>query len=299
MKKSIFVIPIFALVVLGALAGQQLLQESGRPDPRAVHPAKPSNPRVSSPTSTSSSTTTPLVGPLEASPDIFPANTSVPVTLTVQITDPNLIANSVNLLRLGTAGSQPQLLGQMQGVGNGNYTIQVSFNESTVGQIQLQASAAFRGSLKRILSPVLPLLVLNIPTAFTLDSGPLSNDGPLSLNNFGNSYDAGGVIPQGGAAIDVTRIPKPNPPFSDFIAIELQDATNLSTAPITVSGVSCTRASYTDVYSATLTYSNVATYCPSGQFLYKFYLSHRSGDPNSSQYLTSYNQVLNSAILTP
>jgi hypothetical protein len=74
------------------------------------------------------------------------AGTSTQVTVTIQITDPVLIPSSVNLLQLGPTGAQPTILGVMQSAGNGIYTLQKAFNTTVTGQIQLQVSAAFRGS---------------------------------------------------------------------------------------------------------------------------------------------------------
>ncbi|PWU12007.1 MAG: hypothetical protein C5B51_01640 [Terriglobia bacterium] len=45
--------------------------------------------------------------------------------------------------------------------GDGVYTLQVSFNESAAGQIQLQVSAAFQGMLKRVFSPLGSLMTWN------------------------------------------------------------------------------------------------------------------------------------------
>ena len=115
-------------------------------------------------------TATPTVGTPTASPNTITAVTPTTVTVTVQITDPNVIANGVNLLRLNPTGN-PIVLGVMHDDGlNGdtvandkNFTLAVSFNEASPGQIQLQVSAAFRGQVRRVLSPT---LVINVIAAF-------------------------------------------------------------------------------------------------------------------------------------
>jgi len=104
-------------------------------------------------------TGTPAIGPVSATPTSITVNMPTAVTVTVQITDSSIIPNSVNLLRLGATGTQPTILGVMQSAGNGAYSLEHVFNETSAGQIQLQVSAAFRGLLKRILSQAILLPV--------------------------------------------------------------------------------------------------------------------------------------------
>lgn len=112
---------------------------------------------------------TPTVGTPTATPHSpfgVIVNTPTTVTVNVQIADPNVLANGVNLLRLNPAGS-PTILGMMHDDGlNGDavggdkiFSLRLSFTEVNVGQIQLQVSAAFKGQLRRILSPVVLLNV--------------------------------------------------------------------------------------------------------------------------------------------
>ena len=114
--------------------------------------AVPSN--TSSLVTPAAASATPTVGTPVAAPSMIVVNTSTPVIVAVQITDPTLIPGSVNLLLLGATGTQPTILGVMQSAGNGTYIIQPVFNETSTGQIQLQVSAAFRGKLQRVLSNV-------------------------------------------------------------------------------------------------------------------------------------------------
>jgi hypothetical protein len=247
---------------------------------------------------------TPTIGAHSASPTTVPASIPTKVTVTAVITDPSLIPGSVNLIQLsqGTA----TILGQLHDDGlNGDavagdhiFTIVQTFN-SPVGQIQLEVSAAFKGMLRRVLSPSFPVLFLNTPPAFTLNSGPLLVGGPLAFNNFASIYAQGGVIPPNGAEIDVTSVPLPSPPISNFIALELIGSSVASTSALTVSGISCSQVFYIDTFTASITYKNEAVYCPSGTTLYKFYLSYRAGDSNESQYLSSFQQLLSGAKFAP
>jgi hypothetical protein len=112
-----------------------------------------------------SPTTTPALEMLSAFPTIVTVSKLTPVTITVSITNPSPITNSVNLIRIAAAGTQSTILGVMHDdgknndavAGDGVYTLQVPFNEPNAGQIQLQVSAAFQGLLKRVTS--LPLTI--------------------------------------------------------------------------------------------------------------------------------------------
>jgi hypothetical protein len=105
--------------------------------------------------------TTPTVGAATATPALITVNTPTTVTVTVQITDSRLLPNGVNLLRLNSNGSST-ILGVMHDDGlNGDATgndktlsLNVNFDEAATGQVQLQISAAFKGQLKRTISPV-------------------------------------------------------------------------------------------------------------------------------------------------
>lgn len=110
---------------------------------------------------------TPVMGTPAAFPTVLAIHAPTTVTVTISIPDSSLIANSVNLLRLGATGSQPTILGIMHddgqngdvASGDGIYTLQMPFNESTTGQFQLQVSVAFRGLLKRMTSSPINIVV--------------------------------------------------------------------------------------------------------------------------------------------
>lgn len=102
--------------------------------------------------------TMPTVGAPVPTPNLISANTPTSVMVSVYIV-PDPIPNSVNLLRLGGKGVQPMSLGVMQSAGNGLYTLQIPLTEPLGGQVQIQASAAFRGLLKRVVSQSASILV--------------------------------------------------------------------------------------------------------------------------------------------
>lgn len=109
----------------------------------------------------------PTMGSLSVLPTSFAINKATIVTVTIPIPDSSLIPNGVNLLQLGASGTQPVILGVMHDdgqngdavAGDGIYTFRPTFNEPGTGQVQLQASAAFRGLLKRVLTPIISIAV--------------------------------------------------------------------------------------------------------------------------------------------
>jgi len=133
------------------------------------------------------------VGPPTATPTVIAVATSTQVTVSIQIIDPGLIPNSVNLLRLGPAGAQPAILGTMQNAGNGLYAFTATFDEPVVGFIQLQVSAAFAGSLSRILSNVITLGVGITPPPGWIVNQDGYNDYSLYSPASNAAISAGGV----------------------------------------------------------------------------------------------------------
>jgi hypothetical protein len=165
MKAIILALGIVVILGLGGLWLSAAPQSAPAFPPPQAHQVNPS----SSPQQQASSTAAaqrPLaiahtIGSATATPNVISVGTSTLVTVTIQISDPALIPSSVNLLRLGAPGTQPTVLGTMPSAGNGIYSLQHVFNESTAGQIQLQISAAFQGSLQRVLSNIATVNVWN------------------------------------------------------------------------------------------------------------------------------------------
>jgi hypothetical protein len=100
----------------------------------------------------------PAIGATVVTPSTIVINTPTNVLVTAVITDPSLIAPSVNLLRLDNTGGVIANLGTLHDDGlNGDlvagdkeYSLSLSFNEPSATQIRLQVSAAFRGVLARV-----------------------------------------------------------------------------------------------------------------------------------------------------
>lgn len=210
--KLLLALLAVGLIVVAALlvAAPQGVQKTNIPTPQtAPQQTTLLSTNAASSTVSAATTTTPIVGTPIAAPTIIFVNSSTPVMVTTQITDTTLIPGSVNLLRIGTTGTQPIILGVMQNVGNGMYSLQPAFNETTTGQIQLQVSAAFRGRLRRVTSQVIQVpvwgMVSDATSGFTAPYPPGLNNltdsntppGTFDLESALNGVSIGGAVPEG------------------------------------------------------------------------------------------------------
>ena len=85
------------------------------------------------------------------------------VTITTEITDPGFIPGSANLQRLDANGRVVAVVGTLRDAGGNKLTMSVPLSESVPGSIFLRVSAAFRGLLKRVFSPVIVITVSAAP----------------------------------------------------------------------------------------------------------------------------------------
>jgi hypothetical protein len=165
---ELVVILLLAVVRLHASSQLQVLPPSAAQPPThqpASDPAAVSG--ASTPVEPQATTIHSITNP-SATPSTIVVNTLTPVTVTVSITDPALVPGSVNLLRLEATGAPPTILGVMQNAGGSNYILQTTLDEAATGQVQLEVSAAFRGSLKRVLSDQLTIPIFNAHTDTTV-----------------------------------------------------------------------------------------------------------------------------------
>jgi RHS repeat-associated protein len=132
-----------------------------------------------------------------AAPATIPVNSATQVLVTIQITDPTLVAGGVNLLQVTSAGASPVILGVMHDdglngdakAGDGILTLQVSLKQAAPGSIYLQASAAFKGQLQRVLSPILAVPVVAPPTI--TDFNPKSAPAGSLITVTGANFEPG------------------------------------------------------------------------------------------------------------
>jgi hypothetical protein len=172
-----------------------------------------------------------------AAPGVTPANVTTEVKFSATVTGrPTL----VELTYLNGPAGHPVVVGQLRKKecrdhdhgndrdrGDGDrdrgchkrdgYTLSKRFH-FPAGQAQFQISAT--GSQGQVLSPVIPVLSLSTPSGFTIAIGLLAAGGPLRLNTFNSNYIQGGIIPDGGADINVNMVPL-SPPLDYYIDIQL------------------------------------------------------------------------------
>jgi hypothetical protein len=134
------------------------------------------------------------------------------------------------------------------------------------------------------------------PPTWILDQQTLSLGGPISLRNFAQ-FAHGGVRPNRGAEMDVNRLPMPQGSLNTFISADLAGATIDATSTQVVDGVNATHVSYHDSYTATTQEVGTTVYVPFGAFLYEFNLVYFTGDPNESNLLTTFNNLIDTATL--
>lgn len=151
------------------------------------------------------------------------------VRFSADINDPNLIAGSVNLLRVGAAGTNPTIVGVLRDdgtggdaiAGDGRHSLELSLNESTAKRIAFRISAAFRGSLLRTVTPDIPVDVLGnrLPVAMPGGNQVVGVGAAVALDGR-QSYDLDGdrltyqwtlTVPAGSQAVlDGAQLVKPS-----------------------------------------------------------------------------------------
>src|ERR1044072_4647534 len=129
-------------------------------------------------------------------PPILVRNTPSSMTVTVSIQDPALITSSINLVRLDDRGTSVATLGTLHDDGhNGDlvsldntYALQLTAAEPASGHLVLAVSAAFRGQLRRVMSPS-----VTVPVVETLAQIPPTG-GSLQVSNPNSSINGVTVI---------------------------------------------------------------------------------------------------------
>ena len=140
--------------------------------------------------------------------------TGVPVTVTVTslISDPSLIPASVNLQRLDASGRVVAIIGTLHDDGvNGDavagdnvYTITTTIFENAQDSFNFRVSAAFKGTLLRSFSPLLPFQVTGTPTGVAIvspSSGAFLNLSPVTVS--GTVADANAQVKVNGVVAPV------------------------------------------------------------------------------------------------
>lgn len=146
-----------------------------------------------------------VIGSLTATPPVVRAGQPSTIEFALGTGDPNLIPGGVNLIRLTGSGTQSAIIGQLYDDGTHGdalaadkvYTLRAVFTEAAPGEFRVQASAAFRGVLKRVLTaPV----TISVWREYTHADVPITFARP-QLADVPHAID---VLPSGVIALNVT-----------------------------------------------------------------------------------------------
>src|SRR6266700_62983 len=136
-------------------------------------------------------------------------------------------------------------------------------------------------------------LTFRYPDNWNYHQEVVSLGGPINLRNFDN-YLYGGVVPNGGATIDITS----SPLTTSLTALAQSELGALSTQNTRVDDRPAIIMDYTDAFGPGLNYENQAVYVQAGSKVYKFFLSFRNGDPGGQRFVQDFQRVISSTRFT-
>src|SRR5262249_15619766 len=128
---------------------------------------------------------------------------------------------------------------------------------------------------------------LHYPAGWAMNQQVLQLGGPIALRNF-SAYLRGGIIPGGGAEIEITHVPQSTQPLDAIVKSEL----GIEGTPQAVDGQAAVRAFYVDDFAPGLSYESIAVYSFHDNLLYKFFLSYRAGDPQKQNFINNFDEVI-------
>ena len=137
---------------------------------------------------------------------------------------------------------------------------------------------------------------VRVPPGWKFNKGLLVAGGPIALTNFAETYGRGGVLPTGGAEIEITSVPRPIE-LAGYARAELKGVQQLRLEELTSNGKPALRVSYSDEIADGIATRNLVYYVPQGTRLYKFYLTFGSGDPHERELIETLVTIVREAIL--
>jgi hypothetical protein len=250
-----------------------------------------------------------------AAPGLLIVHTPTTVTVSAQITDTSVLPTSVNLIQLHGTGTQPTILGELQNTGDGNYVIRLPLTETTVGEVQLQVSAAFKGILNRSLSNVMLIDVWKAlhepgagfiapypPNLYTYIPPKLPGQyyiqtSPKPINLGGALPPAGSVYASSGYLVSIVVLPAPATfDITSWLASTYPSSQVDTITDLTVAGISAYQVTFENQIGA----GEPLVLIPHNGFLYEIsYGSTFAADSPSDQAgLTTFNAILQSFMFT-
>jgi len=267
-------------------------------------------------------TGTPSMGTLSASPSLITVGTATPVLFTVQITDIRLIPDSVNLLRVNPNGTATTL-GTMRDSGTNAdekagdkiFSLRLNLTEANAGNIRFQASGAFRGVLRRIVSSPMDVRAWHVTTSsqgvrlnYPPDLVPVTppNSTTLLLQPSSKPFlPSGGRLPEGllvtdidsvGYSISLSTLPYVTPFVLSQILSKYKPYSLIDTQSTRiVSGQPAYVVTFKDELFAGSPYVIIPKLGTT--FIFQYRSSFMPGSPEWQSGLESFWQVLDSTIL--
>lgn len=138
-----------------------------------------------------------------------------------------------------------------------------------------------------------------VPAGWQWNEPPHLIGGPLSFNSFASRYDQGGVLPPGGAEIEIAQSRAPTGGLTDRIKQDLTDVQIESLAEAALGSVGGMKAQYTATYGPHLAYRETAIYAVKGATLYRFFLSYHNGDPRRAEWESAFARMLSKVEFPP
>ena len=137
---------------------------------------------------------------------------------------------------------------------------------------------------------------VRIPAAWSCNHQLAAAGGPIACTNFNGAYLSGGLLPAGGAEIEITSVSRPLN-LSSYSRAELKGAENLKLQELNSKGRPALRVSYTDKLAGDVSTQTVVYYVAQGNRLYKFYLTFASGDEHERDLIATLDAIVREAAL--
>jgi hypothetical protein len=165
---------------------------------------------------------------------------------------------------------------------------------ATSTPIQMTVSSTNTGSSTVSVSITPGKTYANESFSFTYpEAWSVSTVSPFSLTNFGGDYLGGGIIPPGGALIDVvTTTVYGQGVLQGIMTTQLMNAMDLSTTTLSVDGIACPAAAFQAAYAPGYASKDVSVYCQRGDDLWEMYLSYGASDTAMAAHVADFNSVL-------
>ncbi len=133
---------------------------------------------------------------------------------------------------------------------------------------------------------------VSVPAGWQWNAAVTNAGGPIAIDNFNHAHSSGGVVPPGGAEIEITRGQPLEGTLGSIIREETAGTSEASTRELTAGGVDAVRVAHQDSFGPNLRYSVVTYYMVKNGMLYKFYLNHHAGDPKGPDFVQTFDRLV-------